>query len=101
MFRKVLLCLLCTFGLLFSKDINIAVVTHGTDTDTFWSVVKNGVNNAKEDMNVNVSYRNPSSGDLTEMARLIDSAIARRPDALVVSIPDVNALENPSKEQLN
>jgi len=98
MFKKVLLCLLCTFSLLFSKDINIAVVTHGTDTDTFWSVVKNGVNNARDDMNVNVRYRNPSSGDLTEMARLIDSAVARRPDALVVSIPDVNALEKSIKK---
>jgi len=92
MLKKIVMGALCASSLLLAKDINIAVVTHGADTDTFWSVVKNGVNNAKDDMGVNVNYRNPASGDLTEMARLIDSAIAKRPDGLVVSIPDANAL---------
>jgi len=100
MFKKVLLGVLCTSSLLFAKDINIAVVTHGTDTDTFWSVVKNGVNNARDDMKVNVTYRSPSSGDLTEMARLINSSISKRPDALVVSIPDANALAKPIKKAI-
>jgi len=100
MFKKVLLGVLCTSSLLFSKDINIAVVTHGTDTDTFWSVVKNGVNNARDDMGVKVTYRSPSSGDLTEMSRLINSALAKRPDALVVSIPDVNAVGKAVKKAI-
>lgn len=92
MLKKILVGALCASSLLLAKDINIAVVTHGSDTDTFWSVVKNGVNNAQKDMGVNVKYRNPASGDLTEMARLIDSAVAKRPDGLVVSVPDTNAL---------
>jgi len=92
MLKKVFICILSISSFLLAKEINIAVVTHGSDTDTFWSVVKNGVNNARDDMGVKVSYRSPSSGDLTEMARLINSAISRRPDALVVSIPDSDAL---------
>ena len=100
MLKKVLIGVLCASSLLLAKDINIAVVTHGSDTDTFWSVVKNGVNNAKKDMGVNVDYRNPASGDLTEMARLIDSAIAKRPDGLVVSVPDSNALGKSIKKAI-
>lgn len=87
-------------GLLLAKSINIAVVTHGSDTDGFWSVVKNGVNNAEKDMRVNVKYRNPSSGDLTEMARLIDSAVAKRPDGLIVSVPDADVLGKSIKKAI-
>jgi simple sugar transport system substrate-binding protein len=70
----------------------IVVVTHGSNTDAFWNVVKNGVNAAAKDMKVKVEYRNPPSGDLTEMARLIDAAVASKPDGLIVSIPDPDAL---------
>jgi simple sugar transport system substrate-binding protein len=70
----------------------IVVVTHGSNTDAFWNVVKNGVTDAAKDMNVKVEYRNPPTGDLTEMARLIDAATASKPDGLIVSIPDPDAL---------
>ena len=100
MLKKIVCGLLCASSLILAKDINIAVVTHGADTDTFWSVVKNGVNNAQKDMGVNVNYRNPASGDLTEMARLINSAIAKRPDGLVISIPDENALGGAIKKAI-
>ena len=100
MLKKVICGLLCASSLILAKDINIAVVTHGSDTDGFWSVVKNGVNNATKDMGVNVNYRNPASGDLTEMARLITAAIAKRPDGLVVTIPDSNALGGAIKKAI-
>lgn len=92
MFKKICFSLILFTGMSFAKDINIAVITHGADTDAFWSIVKNGVVNASKDSDVKVDYRNPASGDMTEMARLIKSAIAKRPDGLVVSIPDNDAL---------
>ncbi len=100
MLKKVICGLLCASSLILAKDINIAVVTHGADTDGFWSVVKNGVNNAAKDMGVNVNYRNPASGDLTEMSRLIASAVAKRPDGLVVTIPDSDALGGAIKKAI-
>lgn len=75
-------------GSAFAQDVRIVFITHGKNTDLFWSIVKNGVTQAEKDMGVKVEYRNPSSGDLTEMARLIDAAVASKPDGLVVSIPD-------------
>ncbi|MFL5344746.1 MAG: sugar ABC transporter substrate-binding protein [Hyalangium sp.] len=74
------------------KDIKIAVVTHGQASDTFWSVVKNGVENAAKDTGVSVTYNSPQTFDMVAMSRLIDAEVAKKPDGLVVSIPDANAL---------
>jgi simple sugar transport system substrate-binding protein len=68
------------------------VVTHGQASDPFWSVVKNGVDQGAKDMGVNVEYQAPGTFDMVAMAQLIDAAVASKPDGLVVSIPDANAL---------
>ena len=78
-----------------SHQANIVVVTHGSDTDAFWGVVRNAVKAAAEDTGANVQYRNPPTGDLNEMASLIEAAIAQDPDGLVVSIPDPDILSAP------
>ncbi|BBM89837.1 hypothetical protein COTS27_01550 [Spirochaetota bacterium] len=79
----------------FAK-IKIIVVTHGSADDPFWSIVKNGVQQAGKDYRradkLQVLYRAPTTFNMVEMARLIDQAVAERPDGLVVSIPDANAL---------
>jgi simple sugar transport system substrate-binding protein len=74
------------------SDVNIQVVTHGQASDPFWSVVQNGVDQAKKDLGVNVTYRSPQKFDVVSMRQLIDSAIASKPDGLAVSIPDATAL---------
>jgi len=79
------------------KDIKIAVVTHGQASDTFWSVVKNGVENAAKDTGATVTYNSPQTFDMVAMSRLIDAEVAKKPDGLVVSIPDANALSNAVK----
>ncbi|WP_224362120.1 sugar ABC transporter substrate-binding protein [Hyalangium versicolor] len=79
------------------KDIKIAVVTHGQAADTFWSVVKNGVDNAAKDLGVTVTYNAPQTFDMVAMSRLIDAEVAKKPDGLVVSIPDANALSQSIK----
>ncbi|KFE66767.1 sugar ABC transporter substrate-binding protein [Hyalangium minutum] len=79
------------------KDIKIAVVTHGQASDTFWSVVKNGVENAAKDTGATVTYNSPQTFDMVAMSRLIDAEVAKKPDGLVVSIPDANALSNSIK----
>ncbi|HEX2231817.1 MAG TPA: sugar ABC transporter substrate-binding protein [Thermoleophilaceae bacterium] len=73
-------------------DVSLQVVTHGQAADPFWSVVKNGVDTAAEDLGVNVEYRAPERFDMPAMRRLIDAAVAKKPDGLAVSIPDPDAL---------
>ena len=74
------------------RDIRIVVVSHGQASDPFWSVVKNGVDQAASDMRVTVEYQAPQTFDMVAMSQLIDAAVASDPDGLVVSIPDPDAL---------
>ena len=71
---------------------DIIVVTHGQASDPFWSVVKNGVAEAGKDLGVKVDYRAPETFDMVAMAQLIDAAVNQKPEGLVVSIPDADAL---------
>jgi simple sugar transport system substrate-binding protein len=75
----------------------IIVVTHGQAADSFWLIVRNGVEIATEQTDTNVDYRSPETFDVQAMARLIDEAVASKPDALVVSIPDATALSRSIK----
>ena len=75
-----------------AQDMRFVVVSHGQASDPFWSVVKNGVDQAAADLGVNVEYRAPGTFDMVQMAQIIDAAVASQPDGLVVSIPDAEAL---------
>ncbi len=74
------------------RPYRIVVVTHGQAADPFWSVVKNGVDQAGKDMRVTVEYQAPATFDMVAMSQLIDAVVASNPDGLVVSIPDPDAL---------
>ncbi len=73
-------------------DIKLAVVTHGQGSDPFWSVVKNGVDQASKDVGVGTTYDAPPTFDMVAMSQLIDAQVAKKPDGLIVSIPDASAL---------
>ena len=90
-----LLALLLSLGLSLAQQeaARIVVITHGTAADPFWSVVKNGVDQAAADMGAQVEYRAPQTFDMIEMAQLIDAAVASQPDGMVVTITDPDALE--------
>jgi simple sugar transport system substrate-binding protein len=75
-----------------AQATRIVFITHAQAVDAFWSVVKNGVDDAAELMDVEVQYQAPQTFDMVLMAQLIDAAVATRPDGLVVSIPDAEAL---------
>jgi simple sugar transport system substrate-binding protein len=80
-----------------AEDIKIAVVTHGQSADSYWGVVKKGVDDAAELMGVEVSYQAPQTTDMVAMARMIDAAVTQNVQGLVVSIPDATALEKSVK----
>lgn len=79
-------------GLANRGDIRIVMVTHGPPADPFWSVVKNGADQAAEDMGINFEYRPPEAFDVVEIQRNFEAAIASEPDGLAVSVPDADAL---------
>src|SRR5207245_10322167 len=74
------------------SGILIEVVTHGQASDPFWSIFKNGIDQGGKDMGVKVEYSAPDTFDMVKMGQLIDAAVAKKPQGLVVSIPDATAL---------
>ncbi|MEY2604216.1 MAG: simple sugar transport system substrate-binding protein [Verrucomicrobiota bacterium] len=74
------------------KKPHIIVVTHGQVSDSFWVVVKNGVEAAAKETNSTVEYRAPEKFDMVALSQLIDAGVASKPDGLIVSIPDASAL---------
>ncbi len=80
-------------GLKEAKDVKIAVVVHGAASDAYWSVVKRGVDDAAKMTGANVQYIAPQVFDSVEQSRLIEAAVATKPDGIVVSIPDIDALK--------
>ncbi|MCK5650893.1 MAG: substrate-binding domain-containing protein, partial [Gemmatimonadetes bacterium] len=82
-------------------NLRIVVVTHGQSADPFWSVVSNGAHDAAADMGIRVEYQAPGSFDMVEMSNIIEAVVASRPDGLVVSIPDADALEGSIRAAVN
>lgn len=82
-------------GAATAQDTRIVVVSHGQASDPFWSVVKNGVDEARDTFGIEVEYRAPDTFDMVKMSQLIDAAVASAPSGLVVSIPDAEALGDP------
>src|SRR5260370_2278300 len=80
------------FSAYAQKKPHIIVVTHGQVSDSFWLVVKNGVEAAAKETNSDVDYRAPEKFDMVALSQLIDAAVASKPDGLIVSIPDADAL---------
>ena len=83
------------------SGIHIAVVTHGQASDQFWSVVKNGVAQGAKDMGISHTYDAPDKFDMVKMSQLIDAQVARKPDGLVISVPDANALRTAIKSSVS
>lgn len=75
-----------------AKDVRIAFVVHGSASDPYWSVVKRGVDDAAKLTGANVEYHAPQVFDVVEQARLMDAAIATKPDGIAVSIADADAM---------
>lgn len=72
----------------------IVMVTHTQGTDPFWPVVEKGARDAAKALGVQFEYNFAPSGDMADMAKLIEAAAATKPDGLVVSLPDPAALGN-------
>lgn len=81
-----------------ADKLRLIVVTHGQAGDSYWSSVKLGVDAAAKQMGVDVQYEAPQTFDMAAMAKLIQAATSAKPDGLVVSIPDPDALGSAIKQ---
>lgn len=79
-------------GLKAPQDVHIAFVVHGSASDPYWSVVKRGVEDGAALTGAKVDYYAPQVFDVVEQARLMDAAIAAKPDGIAVSLADADAM---------
>lgn len=68
------------------------MITHTQGTDPFWPVVERGGKDAAKAVGATLEYNFAPSGDMADMAKLIESVSATQPDGLIVSLPDADAL---------
>ncbi|WP_319520306.1 sugar ABC transporter substrate-binding protein [uncultured Martelella sp.] len=71
------------------------LISHAPDSDSWWNTIKNAINVAGEQMDVEVEYRNPPTGDLADMGRIVQQAAASNPDGIIVTIADFDVLSGP------
>ena len=78
-----------------SDKLTYVLVSHAPDSDSWWNTIKNGIALAGEQMGVTVEYRNPPTGDLADMARIIEQAAASQPDGIITTLADFDVLSGP------
>ncbi len=71
------------------------LISHAPDSDSWWNTIKNAIKVAGEQMDVTVDYRNPPTGDLADMARIVEQASAANPAGIIVTIADFDVLKGP------
>lgn len=77
------------------------LVSHAPDSDSWWNTIKNAIALAGEQMGVTVEYRNPPTGDLADMARIIEQAAASNPDGIISTIADFDVLSGPLSDAVS
>lgn len=76
-------------------NLKYILVSHAPDSDSWWNTIKNGIALAGKQMGVSVEYRNPPTGDLADMARIIEQAAASNPDGIITTLSDYDLLKGP------
>ncbi|WP_366142422.1 sugar ABC transporter substrate-binding protein, partial [uncultured Roseibium sp.] len=71
------------------------LVSHAPDSDSWWNTIKNGLALAGEHVGAEVEYRNPPTGDIADMARIIEQAAASNPDGIITTLADPDVLSGP------
>ena len=83
-----------------ADKMRVIFITHGQAGDPYWNAIKNGLAEAAKDYNADVTYESPDVFDMSAMGKMIDAAVATKPDGIVVSIPDADALRAPIESAL-
>lgn len=78
---------------MLAPRLKIYVVTHDILGDIFWEVFRQGLRDAAQRYDVDVEHLRPGKFSPKIQAGLIDSAVEARPDGIISTIPDVEAID--------
>ena len=85
----------------FADGERYILVSHAPDSDSWWNTIKNGIALAGKQLDVEVEYRNPPTGDLADMARIIEQAAATNPNGIITTLADYDVLSGAVKSAVN
>lgn len=71
------------------------LVSHADDADSWWNTIKTALREASDQLDVKTEYRNPPTGDLADMARIVEQVVASNPDGIILPITDFDVLSGP------
>ena len=77
------------------------LVSHAPDSDSWWNTIKNAMALAGEQVGAEVEYRNPPTGDIADMARIIEQAAASSPDGIITTLADPDVLSQPIRDAVD
>ncbi|MGJ3265446.1 MAG: sugar ABC transporter substrate-binding protein [Salinarimonas sp.] len=77
------------------------LISHAPDSDSWWNTIRNAIAVAGDQMDATVEYRNPTTGDLADMARIVEQAAASSPDGIIVTIADFDVLQGPIQDAVD
>ncbi|MHA1523804.1 MAG: sugar ABC transporter substrate-binding protein [Alphaproteobacteria bacterium] len=84
-----------------AENERFVLISHAPDSDSWWNTIKNAIKIAGDQMKVTVEYRNPPTGDLADMARIVQQAAASNPDGIIVTIADFDVLSGPVRDAVD
>ena len=93
--------LLMVAGTASAEGERYVLVSHAPDSDSWWNTIKNGLALAADQMGVEVEYRNPPSGDLADMARIIQQAAASGPNGIITTMADFDVLSGSIRDAVD
>jgi len=70
------------------SDVKLSFLHHGGTSDVFWQVVKNGAEQAAEDMGVALDLQNPPLPNIAQMVGMGLEMVTQKPDGLITTLPD-------------
>jgi simple sugar transport system substrate-binding protein len=70
----------------------IAFVSHAPDSDTWWTTIRNAIQQASEDFGVDVDYLNPHDGSIQEMGRILGGLSPQRYAGVITTLADARGL---------
>ena len=88
-------------GVAQAEGETFILVSHAPDSDSWWNTVKNALTLAGEQVGANVEYRNPPTGDIADMARIIEQAAASSPDGIITTLADPDVLRQPIRDAVD
>jgi simple sugar transport system substrate-binding protein len=75
----------------YDKKLYLTVLSHGLANDPFWRAVEAGAKQAASDFGVVLTYSSPNAAGQPSQTKLINQALAKNPDAMAVTVPNLSA----------